>query len=208
MIIIIDGYNLLKSVFHKVKGRLDAQRRQLVKELGFYKKQKPDIKEIVLVFDAGPFGHATREIHSGIVVVFSGQKSNADKWIMDYVERHREKEMLVVTRDREVIKRCQKYGADSFDVDDFYEIVQNTLLEDVAVDIQKKENDDAIHKYKREENNTHRISSEALNLLMEQAAVEGYRKEDIYKDEDERKKRKARMPSKEEKRLSKKLKKL
>ena len=109
MIVIIDGYNLLKQVFYKVKGKLDAQRKHFIKQLGHYKSKKGDgIKEIIVVFDGGHFRHATREIHSGIVVVFSGQKSSADQWIAEYVEKHKGKEFLLVSKDRELISKCKK----------------------------------------------------------------------------------------------------
>lgn len=208
MIVIIDGYNLLKSVFHRVKGKLDKQRTQLIKELGFYKQLRPDITNIILVFDAGPFGHATREVHSGIVVVFAGQRSTADRWIVDYVKRNKEKEMLLVSRDRELVRKCERYGADAFDVDDFYQIVQNAILDDVTHDMQTDSPDGTTHKFEDESSEIKNVSSQALDLLMEQSTVEGYHKEDAYKQEARRKKRKAHTPSKEDKRLSKKIKKL
>ena len=63
MIIIIDGYNLLKQVFPRVKRKLDKQRKKFISQLGYYKKQKLEtIKDIIVVFDGGFFNHATREI--------------------------------------------------------------------------------------------------------------------------------------------------
>ena len=46
MILVIDGYNLLRHLFLKEKGKLDKQRKQLIRNLGFYKKKKKwDIEE-------------------------------------------------------------------------------------------------------------------------------------------------------------------
>ena len=74
MIILIDGYNLLKQVFPHIRGKLDAQRKFFVQQLGFYKHKKAkDIKDIIVVFDGGQLSHATREVWDGIVVIFSGQ---------------------------------------------------------------------------------------------------------------------------------------
>lgn len=130
MIILIDGYNLLRYVFPKAKGELDRQRTQFIKLLGYYKQKKQEvIKEIIVVFDAGPFRHASREIHSGITVMFSGQKSNADEWIIAYVKRHKEYEIALITRDRALKESCKQYGVMAIDIDDFYSGVKALLQE-------------------------------------------------------------------------------
>lgn len=199
MIIVVDGYNLLKHVFHRVKGKLDRQRRQLIKELGFYKKKKDKLSAIVLVFDGGRESRATREIVSGITVVFSGQHESADDWIVDYVERHSGKEMMLVTRDRELISRCQNVcEVASLNVVGFYDIVQNELLEEVGTEMQVRD-EGGIIKYKDGE-------SEALDILMEHAPMEVYEKSDIPVVA--KKKGRDRTPSKREKILIEKLRKL
>lgn len=212
MIIVIDGYNLLKAIFPKEKGRLDKQRRRLISQLGFYKNQRREtIKQIVLVFDGGLVGRATREIRDGIVVVFSGQKQNADDWIVDYVERNKEKELMLVSRDRELIQKCKKHNVEVLKVFDFYKIMQERLLESVEQDLikdkQSEEKTDTIKKYKKESTSKNgEIESEALDILMEQAPVDFYEKEDVIKEE--RKKGRSRIKSKKEKKRISKLKKL
>jgi predicted RNA-binding protein with PIN domain len=130
MIIIIDGYNLLKQIFPHVKGRLDQQRDMFVRHLGYYKHKKAaDIKDIIVVFDAGPFSHASREVHHGVVVIFSGQKSSADDWIIEYVEKHRNEELLVVTNDNKIIAAALRYNATNLSSNDFYHILQGVLFE-------------------------------------------------------------------------------
>ena len=114
MVIIIDGYNLLRAMFPKVKGRLTKQRDQLVKSLGIYKSKKDH--DITIVFDAGPFRHAVREVHEGVAVVFAGQGRSADDYIVDYVKKHKEKEKLLVSNDRELINRCDRYNIDKISV--------------------------------------------------------------------------------------------
>ena len=136
MIIVIDGYNLLKAIFPRVKGKLDKQRDQLIRQLGFYKKQKSDTsKGIVLVFDGGRISRATREVRAGVVVIFSGQKMSADDWIIDYVERNQDKELMLVTRDRGLIAQCRKHNVEVLKVMDFYHIMQTRLLEGVESDL-------------------------------------------------------------------------
>lgn len=197
MIIIVDGYNLLKHLFHRVKGKLDKQRQQLIKELGFYKKKKGKITEIVLVFDGGRESRATREILSGITVVFSGQQNSADDWIAEYVARHKDKEIILITRDRELISRSG--GVTPLNVADFYDIVQNELLDEVGTEMQVR-SEGAIEKYEDGK-------SEALDIFMEQAPVEVYEKKDELPVA-VKKKGRTRAPSKKEKELISKLKKL
>lgn len=208
MIILIDGYNLLKQLFPKLKENLEKQKNQLIKQLGYYKNKKfPEVKEIIIVFDGGLLRHATREIHSGIVVIYSGQNSTADDWIIDFAEKNKEKEILLITLDKNLISSCQKYGVDSLNIFDFYKILQNTLLSDIDVDQEiKKQN---IQKYKDESSNEYNINNKALDLLMENASLSLEHKKDdtIYSGKNARES-KAKKISKQEKKFYKKLKKL
>src|SRR3954462_6694624 len=102
MIILIDGYNLLKSIFPDQKDHLAKKRDQLIKQLSHYKKQRPKISTIVIVFDGGLFTHGSREVHSDIVVIFSGQRNTADSWIIKFVDKHKDQERLVVSNDRKL----------------------------------------------------------------------------------------------------------
>ncbi|MFH1644304.1 MAG: NYN domain-containing protein [bacterium] len=211
MIVLIDGYNLLRQVFHKVKGKLDKQRQQLIKELGYYKNKKPKIKNIIIVFDGGLFGHATREIKNGIVVIFSGQRESADTWILNYVEKHKNQEMLLVSLDRELKDNVKKYNVDSVDVFEFYKILQNTLQDDAMknfvfpeTQIKKQAPD-----YKIIEDFDTNIDTKALDLLMEEASLNhpDFEKDDFYL-KDEQKKGKEKTTPKKEKRYKSKIKKL
>ena len=213
MIIIIDGYNLLKAVFHRVKGKLDNQRKHFVKQLGHYKSKKPDIKEIVLVFDGGHFRHATREISNGIVVIFSGQKSTADEWIKKYVKNHKDFEMLLVSRDRELKSKCENYGADPIDVEDFYNLVQNAILEEITINQNK---DTTTQKFEDETyfdetgfDEDFKANDKILDLLMEESEIEPLLKEkEKFEKRDKDNKHKQQKLSKREKRIYQKIKKL
>lgn len=205
MVIIIDGYNLLKHLFPKEKGKLDKQRSQLIRELGFYKAKKSEgIREIVLVFDGGEFGHASREIKSGITVIFSGRKESADDWIVRFVERNKGKEMMLISRDKELVSRCHRHDVEAVNVADFYDIVQNTILDEVGRDLSSQQ--ESVKKYDRNGD----ISSEALDIMMEQAPLDMYNKDDLPLDEQKHKKKKgrSRKPSREERKRIAKIKKL
>lgn len=203
MIIIVDGYNLLKHLFPKEKGKLDKHRDLIVSQLGFYKKKKATIKEIVLVFDGGHWAHATREIRHGITVIFSGQKQNADDWIVDYVGRMKGEELMLITRDKELISRCSKW-VEAISVVDFYDIVQNALLDEVYVDM-KEGSETGLKKYEQEDKvGVPEIESEALDVLMKQVSLEGYDK----LDERVVSRQKQDTPSKKDKKRLSKIKKL
>ncbi len=210
MILIIDGYNLLKAIFPKVK-RLKKEREQLICQLGFYKKQREGkIKDIVLVFDGGLERRATREIIGGVTVIFSGRGVSADDWIVDFVGRNKEKEMMLVSRDRELINRCTKKNIDVIKGDQFYSIMQNRLLESVEEDINNYNSN--IKKYKKEYDSgkNNEINSESLDILMEQSktALSETDKDINYCDNNKKKKGRSYTPSKKDKKRSSKIKKL
>ncbi len=209
MIILIDGYNLLRQIFPKSKRLLDQQRNHLVKQLSIYRTKKTNIKEIVLVFDAGPFGHATREIQHGITIVFSGQKSNADNWIHNFVKRNKGKEILLISRDRELVLRCEKHNAKSMDVLEFYSIMNSCILEQNAGSLE--ESSSTIYKFEESDyfdDIPTQVSEEALDLLMEEASLyETPQKIDLY-EEIKKKKGNAHKPSKKERKIINTLKKL
>jgi predicted RNA-binding protein with PIN domain len=213
VIILIDGYNLLKQLFPSLKEKLDKQRNQLIQQLSYYKSQKSaEITEIILVFDGGISRHATREIHNGIVEIFAGQNSSADDWIINFVEKNKEKELLIVSLDKGLISQCQKYGADSINVFDFYKILQNRLLENLQ-ESQAKTESITLQKYKdihgENEYDYKTFDKTALDLLMEQASINAsLEKQDDLLSEKELRKSKSKTKSKQEKKLYKKFKKL
>ena len=176
MIVIIDGYNLLKQIFPGIKENLEKQRTIFIQRLAYYKaKKNKEISELIIVFDAGPSNHALRIIKSGIIVIFSGVKSSADNWILDFAERNQGKELLVVTLDRALREACEKLGADWLSVYDFYTIMQRNLLDEAAVAMETGVNQEhALEKYDPVDNDILRekvTDTQALDLLMEQACV-------------------------------------
>jgi|SaaInlStandDraft_3_1057020.scaffolds.fasta_scaffold04132_4 predicted RNA-binding protein with PIN domain len=216
MIIVIDGYNFIKNIFSHTKNNAEEQRELFIKQLSFYKhRKKSSVKEVVVVFDAGPLGHATREVHQGVVVVFSGQDSCADDWIVEYVERNKGKEILLVSCDRGLISRCEKTWVDTILVDEFHNFLQNVLVEC------RKESENVINtidssltKFKRDDVDTINFNIDGddalLDVLMEEASINigAYdNKDDDYEEKNSKKGKKYTLPKKE-KRIYKKLKKL
>jgi predicted RNA-binding protein with PIN domain len=172
MIIIIDGYNLLRHIFPKVKGLLNKQRDNLIAQLGRYKAQKKEsLEHLVVVFDAGPSFHATREIHHGVTVIFSGTKQSADDWILDYVPRYSDHEILLVTQDHELAKLCEEFRTNSIDVYDFYTIMKQVSHDQSALSHNVQDSD--VEKYEDDYTDMFPqiIDKQDLDLLMEQGSL-------------------------------------
>lgn len=205
MIIIIDGYNFLKQIFYysksKIKGDIDKVRSLFIKNLSFYKQKKGH--EIIVVFDGGSFSKANREIHDGVVTIFSGYKESADEWIVDFIERNKGKEFLLVTNDRKLIDSAKVFDADSIDVFSFHNLVISNIEE-------KRFNNSKItnvQKYSYEDEEPESENNwNYMDFLIAQSDLGNYSKDDndINKDL----KSKSFKPSKEEKKIIKKIKKL
>ena len=202
MVLLIDGYNVLRGLFPSNKGRLDKERAQLIKELGLYFAARPAIKALTIVFDAGPFLHASREVHNGVVEMYSGQRSTADRWITSFIERNSHREIMVVTNDRELSRRCKGLGAEVVSAQDFVDILQDFLTEQAAQELEDHQESTAKGERKKQGDET-----SALDLLMEQADLSGWSK---HEDEGgpREKKGTSRTLSKRDKALLSKLKKL
>ncbi len=213
MVVIIDGYNLLKQIFPHVKGRIDKERNAFIRQLGYYKNKKSkEIKEIIVVFDAGPFGHATREVHEGVVVMFSGQRSTADDWIIEYADTHKNEDLLVVTMDRKIIQACEKAGATTLSSLDFYGLMQSFLLEEAAQEFSTRESPivSVVEKYDQEDDafESKKVDKHALDLMMEQSSFFLSKEDDVDLDRGDKRKSSPLKLSKKDRKLLSKLKKL
>lgn len=212
MIVVLDGYNILRYLFPYLKGKLDKQRDIFIKQLGYYKyKKEKDLREIIVVFDAGPFNHATREIKHGVVVIFSGQKSSADDWIINYTKKHSREDVLVVTMDRKIIEECERVEIPTLSGVDFLNIMQSFLLNEPVKELKNRQKDlSEIKKYERIENGEEFLSKKfdqnAIDLMMEQSSFFVGEKEDEVDLRD--RKGRSKTLSKREKRLFSKIKKL
>lgn len=210
MIILIDGYNLLRFIFPTIKGDLARQRIQFIKLLGFYKEKKQaSVKELIVVFDAGPFSHATREIRGGVTVMFSGQRSNADDWIFDYVVAHKGYEILLVTLDRPLSARVKPFNVHCMDVDEFYNAVKDVLLENVENKVLSHQHDLQVYENDIDDDEITVTSDRAaLNAMMEGASRMIQQKNDTDYSDSNKQKSFSRKDSKKNKHQARILKKI
>ena len=144
MIIIIDGYNLIKQTVHD--RQIGEQERyrfiHMLSRYGHRKKHK-----IVLVFDGGPQTWPSQEVIAGVKIIYSGVKETADSVIMKYIDDYRTKELLLVSSDNELGRFASKHNIVSIGSEDFYSLFQEALktFSDEVIDQQPEiEIDEAV----------------------------------------------------------------
>jgi predicted RNA-binding protein with PIN domain len=117
VIIIIDGYNVIKQVIgtpHVSNIERDACVDQLA---AYIRKQK---FEGIIVFDGGTTSTPYRMNYQGITIIFSGYKEKADHVIMRLIDDHANHELLIVSSDREIRNYAQAKNKTSIAANDFY----------------------------------------------------------------------------------------
>jgi len=124
MKIIIDGYNLFKSIF-TVSSLSDAQKERGIRWLRDYQRKKGHV--IILVFDAGPDIFPLTESQNGISVVYSGLKQSADEYIQEYIAHEPSSELVLVTSDNELASSV-KDSVVIIRSDDFYSVLKNAQM--------------------------------------------------------------------------------
>jgi predicted RNA-binding protein with PIN domain len=110
--IIIDGYNLLKSVDIGTirKEKLEIARENLLQLLNSF--QQLSRHEIVVVFDSNSAEGSKNVTHFGkIKVVFSGQGMEADDIIKHWIRKKGDKSSLtIVSSDNEIKNTAKDHG--------------------------------------------------------------------------------------------------
>lgn len=126
MIIVIDGYNVLKEKLGASVSVHDRQSyvRQLVKYCAIRRHT------CVLVFDGGDYGYASREIYGSVTVLYSGERSSADQVIMAYLEENYAKDILLITNDRAIIQYAERLKKHAISGRDFNKYVALALHEE------------------------------------------------------------------------------
>jgi predicted RNA-binding protein with PIN domain len=165
MIIVVDGYNVLKLV--NGADVSESQRMQFIKLLGSYARRKQHM--MTIVFDGGPHEWPTRDRESGVYVVYSGHNETADDYIMHFLDEKRAYDVLLVSSDRVLNDYAASHDIPSIDSDYFWALVQRERRK--SAEVPKKKKTDII-KLTEEEN-------PAVDVLMQEA---GHRVE--HKTED------------------------
>lgn len=124
MILIIDGYNILKPIYAGQKIS-ENQKSLFINQIRKYCQNNKNNRAII-VFDAG--GNVYPEItHSGYVtVVHSGSLYSADEYIKDYIQKNKNKaEFLLVSSDRDIKNFARNFSIESIASYEFYKFLEN-----------------------------------------------------------------------------------
>lgn len=126
MIIIVDAYNLLRATPPYKKTISDKERRQFIAHLSAYGRTKRH--KIIIVFDGGPHEWPFKENFKVVQVVYSGIHESADDYIKEYIEAHKEKDLLLVSSDSELNRFAQHRNIASIDSSSFADLLREGLI--------------------------------------------------------------------------------
>ncbi|HEX4068463.1 MAG TPA: NYN domain-containing protein [Candidatus Babeliales bacterium] len=125
MIIVVDAYNLLRSVPPYKKTITDKERMQFIAQLSAYARRKGH--KIVIVFDGGPHEWPFKENRKAVIIVYSGIHETADDYIKEYIEAHRTQDLLLVSSDSELNRWADHLQIPSIDSTSFSHLMQQEL---------------------------------------------------------------------------------
>ena len=149
MHIVIDGYNFIQqsaSLCSFNRFSLEEGRKALFRFLMPYKKSRNH--SITIVFDAWDSGNPFEERDSrhGMEIIYSRRGRKADDVIKELVDTKREKEILVVTSDREVAHYAVCRNATAVSSQEFEQTVFRILTvkqaNDCSLPVHEKENEE------------------------------------------------------------------
>ncbi|RKY32370.1 MAG: hypothetical protein DRP67_01010 [Candidatus Omnitrophota bacterium] len=132
---IIDGYNVIKSSYIKKFERhsIETARNYLIQVLHKYKKRHPSVNFTVVFDGTGYFNNFNYKIK----VIFSNQIT-ADEMIRKILERRKEKEVIVVSDDKQVQLCAKILRANFLSVPEFMERIEKKKKKKKEVKEEKK----------------------------------------------------------------------
>jgi predicted RNA-binding protein with PIN domain len=169
MIIVVDGYNVLKQLV-KTNYATEKQRQWFIASLSSYAYSMKH--SIVIIFDGGSHKWPTWTKRGQVSILFSGTHQSADDCIKEFIEENKGREMLVVSTDRAITNFALRYNVYSIDSLAFYSLVQERLQDFYPVSVDKGNN----RVYKTSLDKEEDLE---LDALMQQAG-----KMAVYKQED------------------------
>ena len=125
MIILIDAYNLFKTVLH-TQFIQPAQRITFLRMFEKYAQRRVS-NDIVLVFDGGQDPYEIEENYKHLSLVYSGFMQSADDIIKKKLTSLKGFDILLVTSDRELRQYAKQYQIESIGSMEFYRILQDVM---------------------------------------------------------------------------------
>ncbi len=126
MIIVIDGYNFLKSITG-TKFIPEAEMKDWIGYFQHYVSYRGN--QVIVVFDAGPSFFESYDKQGNVDVWYAGQHQTADDWIKKWLGKNNNKDVLLVSSDREIRKWADELAVISISSQDFYTILNTVLAE-------------------------------------------------------------------------------
>ncbi len=118
MQLIIDGYNLLKTI----ERTRSLSRDSFIKLVEHYATHKKH--HILLVFDAGPTVEPFKERFGAITIFYSGVHKNADQIIKELIEIYKdEKNVLIISSDMALRHAAKLHNLISIDAELFAKLL-------------------------------------------------------------------------------------
>ena len=125
MIILVDAYNVLKTVLH-VQFISEVQRFQFLQLFEKYAQLRPT-NQIFLIFDGGSDVYELEQNYKHISLIYAGSMQSADDVIKKKLILYQGHDLLLVTCDRELRRYAAQYQVESFGSVEFYKIVQDII---------------------------------------------------------------------------------
>ncbi|MBI2345129.1 NYN domain-containing protein [Candidatus Dependentiae bacterium] len=156
MIIVIDGYNFLKSI----TGTKFIPESQMLDWINYFQKYiYYRGNQIIVALDAGPYLYESYQRYGAVEVWYAGQYQSADDWIKNWLNKNKQKDILLVSSDREIRSCANDLGLVSISSQEFYDILDTVLQEqEHKQEIQMQ----SLHKTKQDD-----VSDLYLDSLME-----------------------------------------
>lgn len=191
MILLIDGYNLLKNMYRTARAS-PSQIQQFKSQLVRYSKKSKN--KLIIVFDGGPDIYPTRETVDGVVMVYSGTKRSADEVIQEYIQQLQGKDVVLISTDRALDAYAHRSGINHIDSADFDRLMQERMQ--------------SAHELKRPGSDVPVKTTTTANPELDLAMVQASDDVMIKKEGGRSKQRQPQQLSKKEKRLHKQVKKI
>lgn len=123
MILLIDGYNLIKNVLG-VSSITSKDKSDFIRKLHFYAKKKNH--KVILVFDGGGYSYPFTETIGLVKVIYSGYKQSADDFIKNYIQENKNQNLLLITADRDIRNFASNFNIQSLTSYEFYDLFSNS----------------------------------------------------------------------------------
>jgi len=208
MLLIIDGYNLIKTILKKSHVNCKEINTFIETVIAYITKKQ---YKAIIVFDGFNNLDLNYKYHAIINIVYSKNQSADDyikKYIGNYIKNNDKNKTFLITSDQEIKKFAYKLGVESIDSYTFYHKINkdkknnaNYTKNNTGYKTQKATGQ--IYKLNNQNNQFETEESKELDALMEEGC-----KRIVYKEQDYKSEIKNNKTKKNKKKINKILKKL